>query len=55
METLFAIGVLVGLWKANAEPPKVATPPVEQRQVQTDHVTAEKPKPRKTGEWQLGY
>ena len=55
METLFAIGMLVGLWKANAEPPKIAAPPVEQRQVQADQVTAEKPKPRKTSEWPLGY
>jgi hypothetical protein len=50
METLIALGVLVGLWKASAEPPKVAAPPFEQRQV-----TAEKPKPRKPGEWPLGY
>jgi hypothetical protein len=55
METLLVIGVLVGLWKANAEPPKVTVPPIEQRQVQSDHVTAEKPKPRKTSEWPLGY
>jgi len=54
METLLAIGMLVGLWKANAEPPKVAAPSAEQRQVQV-HVTAEKPKPRKASDWRLGY
>jgi hypothetical protein len=50
MDTLLAIGMLVGLWKGHAEPPKVVTPPAELRQV-----TAEKPKPRKTSEWPLGY
>jgi hypothetical protein len=50
METLFAIGMMVGLMKSHGEPPKVAAAPVEQRQIQAD-----KPRPHKKSEWPLGY
>jgi hypothetical protein len=52
METLYAIGMLVGLMKAHAEPPKVAAapPPIEQHRV-----VVEKPQPRKKPEWLLDY
>ena len=49
METLFAIGMLVGLMKSHTEPPK-AVPPAEQRQVQ-----AQKSRPHKKSEWPLSY
>jgi hypothetical protein len=49
METLFAIGMMVGLMKSQAQPPKVA-PTVEQH-----HAEIDKTKPRKKSEWPLGY
>jgi hypothetical protein len=50
METLFAIGMMVGLMRSHGEPPKVAAAPVEQRQV-----PAEKHHPRRKSEWPLDY
>jgi hypothetical protein len=51
METLFAIGMMVGLMKSHGEPPKVAAAPAEQR-----HVEAEKSRPRnKKSGWSLDY
>jgi hypothetical protein len=44
METLFAIGMMVGLMKSRAEP----------RQIQPD-VPAQKPWPHGKSEWPLGY
>jgi hypothetical protein len=55
METLFAIGMLVGLVKSQGEPPKVAAAPVEQRQVLVEKALVEKPRPRKKSEWSLSY
>ena len=48
MDTLFAIGMMVGLMKSHAEPPK-ADPALEQRQVaqhqvKQPQVAAEKPR-----------
>ena len=40
METLFAIGMMVGLMKSHAEPPKPVAPTVEQHQVEPDKTTA---------------
>lgn len=45
METLLAIGMMVGLMKSRAEP----------RQIQPDPVPAQKPRPHGKSEWPLGY
>ena len=50
METLFAIGMLVGLMHYHAPPPKPAAVPAVQRPV-----LAETSPPRKKSEWLLGY
>ena len=55
METLFAIGMLVGLMRPYAEPPKAAAP-IEQHQSPQRAVEAERTRPRnKKSEWPLGY
>jgi hypothetical protein len=54
METLFAIGMMVGLMRSHAEPPKAAVPLV-QRQIAQHQAEAEKPRPRKKSEWLLSY
>jgi hypothetical protein len=64
METLYAIGMLVGLMNSHAEPPKAVAPvvqhQVEQRQIEHHQVEprpteADKPRPRKKVEWLLSY
>lgn len=56
METLFAIGMLVGLMKPHAEPPKIAPAPVEQQQVQQRMADSDKARPHnKKSEWLLSY
>jgi hypothetical protein len=55
METLFAIGMMVGLMKSHGEPPKAVAAPVEQRQIQAAHVPADRPRAHKKSEWLLGY
>ena len=61
METLYAFGLLVGLMKAHAEPPKVA-PVVEQRQLAQQQVAQHSAPTEKLqqhgakkGEWLLSY
>jgi hypothetical protein len=60
METLYAIGMMVGLMRGHADPPKAV--PVEQhqlvqRQVAQHPVAAEKPQqqPAKKSEWPLSF
>jgi hypothetical protein len=59
METLYAIGMLVGLMNSHAELPKAVAPveqrQVEQHQVEPRHIEADKPRPRKKVEWLLSY
>jgi hypothetical protein len=52
METLYAIGMMVGMMQARAEPPKPAVePPAIERQA-----VAEKPRhPHKKSDWPLSY
>jgi hypothetical protein len=53
METLFAIGMMVGLMRSHAEPPKV---PLVQQQIAQHQVEAEKPRQqKKKAEWLLSY
>jgi hypothetical protein len=54
METLFAIGMMVGLMQSRAEPPKAAAPLV-QRQIAQHQAEADKSRPRKKAEWLLSY
>jgi hypothetical protein len=52
METLFAIGMMVGLMQSRAEPPKA---PLVQRQIAQHQAEADKSRPRKKAEWLLSY
>jgi hypothetical protein len=55
METLYAFGVMVGLMKGFAEPPKpVVVPPVAQHRV-AEMVAKPLPHPAKKSEWRLDY
>jgi hypothetical protein len=52
METLYAIGMLVGLMQAHAEPPKKVAAIEQPRQV----VEVAKPRPRdKKADWRLDF
>jgi hypothetical protein len=61
MDTLFAIGMLVGLMRGHAEPPKVVAAPLEQRGTAQRQAEAEKPQHRTKSEksekteWLLSY
>jgi hypothetical protein len=55
METLYAFGVMVGLMKGFAEPPKpVVVPPIAQHRV-AEMVAKPRPHPAKKSEWRLDY
>jgi hypothetical protein len=55
METLYAFGVMIGLMKGFAEPPKpVVVAPIEQHRV-AEVVTKLRPHPAKKSEWPLDY
>jgi hypothetical protein len=57
METLYAIGMLVGLMRGPAPPPKpIIAPPVEQHQIAQQHqVVAEPPRSRRKSDWPLNF
>jgi hypothetical protein len=55
METLYAFGMMVGLMKGFAEPPKpVVVPPVAQHRV-AEMAAKPRPHPAKKSEWPLDY
>jgi len=58
MDTLFAFGMLVGLMRAHADPPRAVPfehPQVEQRQAEQRHTAAEKAPSQKNSNWPLDY
>jgi len=59
METLYAFGMMVGLMRGFAEPPKVVppAPAVEQHHRVAELVTPpqQRPRPAKPNEWRLDY
>ena len=57
METLYAIGMLVGLMRGPPPPKPLVTPPVEQHQIaqQQHQVVAERQRPRRKNDWPLSF
>lgn len=62
METLFAIGMMVGLMKPHKEPPRPLAPvsvvrpvPVDRRDVARREAQAERPGLRQKNTWALDY
>ena len=58
METLFAFGMLVGLMKGHADPPRAAPfeqPQAEQRPAGQRHAAAENAPSQKSSNWPLDY